>query len=112
MRWRLTGKEILVADAEKLTRFLMLKNGGHTYIPGSRWNSQVGKKRSGFSNVHLNSGSSCTKEYNDVLQRDLKGSQKSDQQADDAEARNDFWSFAGCHFDRHHIEPGQTVCAK
>ena len=44
-------------------------------------------------------------EHNDDLQGESDGSQPSDQQADDAEARNDFWSISGSHVHRHHVYP-------
>ena len=33
------------------------------------------------------------------------GSQQSDQQTDDIEARNDFWSISGNRICRHHVPP-------
>ena len=32
-------------------------------------------------------------------------SQLVDQQADDVEARNDFWTISGIYIYRHHVEP-------
>ena len=45
-----------------------------------------------------------------VLQGESDGSQLLDQQADDVEARNDFWSISGNHIYRHHVEPRVKLC--
>ena len=44
-------------------------------------------------------------EHDDVLQGKSDVSQPVDQQADDVEARNDFWTISGIYIYRHHIEP-------
>ena len=45
-----------------------------------------------------------------VLQGESDGSQPLDQQAEDVEARNDFWSISGNHIYRHHVEPRVKLC--
>ena len=45
----LNANEVLMPRTEKI------------FFPFDRWVSQVGRKRSGVPNIHLNSGSSCTK---------------------------------------------------
>ena len=43
-------------------------------------------------------------EHSDILQGESDGSQLSDQQADDTEVRDGFWSFSRNHIYRHHLQ--------
>ena len=66
---------------------------------------RVGRKRSGIPNIHLDSGSTCTR-------RGAQWSSSRGTQADDVKARNDVWSTD--HLYRYHREFGgsQTLRAR
>ena len=52
-------------------------------------------------------------EHKDVLQEESDGSQPSDPQTDDTEARIGFWSISGNHLYCHHVQPSiKTFCSK
>ena len=114
MRESILKGDILVADVEELEKMdaseiyarrlnakevLMPKNG-ELVFPFAGGNT-VGRERSGIPKFHFLARG---EEHNDVVQGESDGSPLSDQQADDADAWHDFWSFSGNHIYRHHFQ--------
>ena len=85
------------------TEVIMSKKRQKFHFFDRRWNSQVVWNRSGFPKIHLNSGSPCTREHNDVPQGESDGCQPLDEVTDDNEVRNDLM------FDRRELHLSSSL---
>ena len=63
-------------------------------------------RKSTLNQVHPARG----EEHSNVFLEESDGPQPSDQEAADAEARDDFWNIAGNHVYRHHVQERIKLC--
>ena len=106
-------EEVEILDASKIygrtfnaKEVLKPKNGEElTFLWADGTVELVGRDQVSRMSTSTQDHPARGEEHNDVLQGASDGSQPLDQQADDAEARIDFWSISGSHICRHHFQP-------